>query len=206
MNSAAKRGKRTAGFTLIESLVALLVLTIVMVGVFSAINKTQGYYRIEGQKVDFAQQGREFIDQFTRDLHQAGFPSANSVGPINAGLGFAAQGLIAFTPTSLTMDGDLDGQGKQTVTYDYNAACTCLRRAVGGFPASAAVQNVIPPGPAGIFTAYDVAGNAMPVPIATLNSVRSISITFSVQGGLDANNRTPIQITMTGKARLPNND
>ncbi len=202
MNSVAKRGKRTAGFTLIETMVALLVLTILMVGIFSAINKAQGYYRVEDQKVDFTQQQREFIDQFTRDLHQAGFPSANSLGPANAGL--AAQGLTAFQPdgNSLTMDGDLDGTGKQTVIYDYNAACTCLRRTVGAGAAFTAVENVQPPGAAGIFTGYDV--NGLPTLVAA--NIRSVRITFTVQGGLEANNRTPIQITMTGMARLPNND
>jgi prepilin-type N-terminal cleavage/methylation domain-containing protein len=199
MNRVAKRGNRTAGFTLIETLVAVLVLTVLMVGIFSEINKAQNYYRVEDQKVDFVQEQREFIDQFTRDLHQAGYPSANSLGPANAGL--AAQGLIAFTPTSLTMDGDLDGTGKQTVTYDYNAACTCLERTVGA-GASTSVQGVLAPGAAGIFTGYDI--NGLPTLVAA--NIRSVRITFSVQGGFEANNRTPVQITMTGMARLPNND
>lgn len=204
MNSVEKGGNRRAGFTLLETLVAIVVLTIVMVGVFSAINKTQTYYRVEDQRVDFTQQQREFIDQFTRDLHQAGFPSASSLGPANAGL--AAQGLTVLTPTSLTMNGDLDGTGTQTVTYDYNAACFCLRRTVNAGQAYTGVENVIAPGAAGIFTAYDVNGQPIGFPIAPLSSVRSVRITFSVQGSLDASNRRPIQVTMTGMARLPNND
>jgi prepilin-type N-terminal cleavage/methylation domain-containing protein len=202
MKSAAKLRNRAAGFTLVESLVAVLVLTILMVGVFSAINKAQGYYRVEGQKVDFTQQQREFIDQFTRDLHQAGFPSANSLGPANAGL--AAQGLTVFQPdgNSLTMDGDLDGTGKQTVTYDYNVACACLERKVGAGAATAAVENVLDPGAAGVFTGYDINGS----PTTVAANIRSVRITFTVQGAREADNRTPIQITMTGMARLPNND
>jgi prepilin-type N-terminal cleavage/methylation domain-containing protein len=201
MNSAARRGNRKAGFTLIETMIALLVLTIVMVGVFRTINGAQTYYGVEGQKVDFTQQEREFIDQFTRDLHQAGFPSANSLGPINAAA--AAQGLTAFTPTSLTMSGDLDGiAGVQTVTYDYNAACACLRRTVAGAAFTSGVDGVIPPpGNAGIFTGYDI--NGLPTLVAA--SVRSVQITFSVQGA-SPNNSPPIQITMTGMARLPNVD
>jgi prepilin-type N-terminal cleavage/methylation domain-containing protein len=202
MNSATKLRNRAAGFTLIETLVAVMVLTILMVGVFSTINKAQGYYRIEGQKVDFTQQQREFIDQFTRDLHQAGFPSANSLGPANAAL--AAQGLTTFQPdgNSLTMSGDLDGTGVQTVTYDYNAACACLRRTVGAGVASAGVENVLDPGAAGIFTGYDKTG----APTLVTADIRSVRITFTVKNGLEANNKTPIQITMTGMARLPNND
>jgi prepilin-type N-terminal cleavage/methylation domain-containing protein len=203
MNSAAKSRNRSAGFTLVESLVAIAVLSALMVGVFTLINKAQGYYRVEDQKVDVTEQQREFIDQFTRDMHQAGFPSANSLGPANAAL--AAQGLTLFTPTSLTMSGDLDGTGVQTVTYAYNPPgapnCGCLQRIVNGV-ASTAVENVKAPTGNEIFTGYDINGAVNATPAL----IKSVRITFTVQGAFETNNRTPIQITMTGMARLPNND
>jgi prepilin-type N-terminal cleavage/methylation domain-containing protein len=203
MNRAARGRKGSAGFTLIESMIAILVLTIFMVAVFSLINKSQTHYRVETQKVDFTQQQREFIDQFTRDLHQAGFPTANSLGPANAAQ--AAQGLTTLSQTDLIMQGDLDGTGVQTVEYVYNPAtapnCNCLQRIVNG-TASTAVENVVAPNPQEIFTGYDVSGSPTIVPA----NVRSVRVTFTVQGANDADNSTPIQTTMTGMARLPNSN
>jgi prepilin-type N-terminal cleavage/methylation domain-containing protein len=201
MKSALKRGKHAAGFTLVESMVAVLVLTILMAAVFSLINRSQTHFRVETQKVDFTQQQREFIDQFTRDMHQAGFPSANSLGPANAAL--AAQGLTFLSATVVTMDGDLDGTGKQTVTYAYNAGCSCLQRIVNGV-ASTAVENVVAPNPQEIFTGYDATGNPAGA-LTPLNAIKSIGVTLTVQGATDADHTTPIQITMTGMGRLPNN-
>ena len=205
MKGAIKRGKPAAGFTLVESLVAVLVLTILMAGVFSLINKSQTHFRVETQKVDFAQQQREFIDQFTRDVHQAGFPTPASQGLASPPGGFA--GLTAFpSSTDLTIQGDLDGTGVQTVEYVYTAACTCLQRIVNGV-ASTAVENVAPPNPQQIFTGYDAGGNPLPAgPPTKLKAIKSISVNFTVQGGTDADHATRIQITMTGMARLPNND
>ena len=198
MNNTPRR-KSNSGFTLIESLVAILVLMIVMAGVFTEINKAQTYYRVEGQKVDVTQAGRTFIDNFTREMHQAGFPTVASVGPANAAS--AAQGLTNFTNTQLTFDGDLDGTGVQTVTYNYDAAgCQCITRTTtaGGGGASTAVDNLT----AASFTGYDKSGSPTTVP----SQIRSIGVSLTVQNGLDANNRAPVQITMTGMARLPNND
>jgi prepilin-type N-terminal cleavage/methylation domain-containing protein len=195
MNSAAIRKSHKAGYTLIETLVAIVVLTIMMVGVFREINKAQGYYKVEGAKVDVTQPIRQFIDTFTRDLHQAGFPTLASVGPGNA----AAQGLTAFSNTSLTFDGDLDGTGNiQTVTYTYDAAgCACITRTAGGAPSTAIEQLT-----AASFTGYDASG----APTTTPASIRSIEVSVTMQNGVDPSNRAPVQLTMTGMARLPNND
>jgi prepilin-type N-terminal cleavage/methylation domain-containing protein len=209
MNSTARRRNRTTGFTLVETLVALLVLTILMVGVFSAINKAQGYYRVESQKVDLTQQQREFIDQFTRDLHQAGYPTPASQGLPTPPGGFS--GLTALTPTDLVMQGDLDGSGVQQVEYVYNPPnapnCGCVQRIVNGVTANATntMENILN-GTTQIFTAYDASGGPLSFPIATTASIRGVSVTVTVQGNREADNRTPMQVTMTGMARLPNND
>src|SRR5262249_45982759 len=153
----------------IEALIAVLVLTILMVGVFGAVNKAQGHFRVENQKVDLTQQQRAFLDQFARDLHQAGFPPPIIQGLPPAVGGF--NGIVAFpTATDLTMQGDVDGTGVQTIEYVYNPlnapACFCLQRIVNGVP-STAVENVVPPNPQEIFTAYDITGT--PVPPGGLN-------------------------------------
>src|SRR5262249_51943272 len=163
----------------------------------------------EGQKQDLTQQQGEFLDQFTRDLHQAGFPTLNSVGG-NPALAAAATGLTAISATSLTMEGDLDGMGTgiKTVTYSYcdgvaiacpaNVACPCLLRSAVLKGSAAlpfvAVQNVQAPGAAGIFTAYDNTGSPVSLtPPVALQNIRSVRITFTLAGGRDANGVTQIQ-------------
>jgi hypothetical protein len=206
-----------SGFTLLETMVAVLIMTIVVGAIFSQINRAQKNMRVEGQKLDLTQQQGEFMDQFARDLHQAGFPTLKSVGGNAAA---AAAGLTNLTTTSLTMEGDLDGDGKvKDVTYFYcdgvgvpcpaGVTCPCLLRssAKKGNPPGipfVAVQNVLPPGAAGIFTPYNNNGNAMGFP-PILTDVKSVRVTFTLAGGQDANGVTQIQTTMTGMARLPNN-
>jgi len=194
MNRRPKHKRREAGFTLIESMVAILLLTIFLVAIFQEINKAQTYYRVEDTKVDVTTQQRDFVDQFTRDLHQAGYPTQAILGN---GVGF--NGLTANTDfvNIVEMTGDLgDGNSVSTVTYTYTPAAQTLQRAVNG-QASIAVENVS----TATFTGYDITG----APTTTLAKVRSVRITFSVQNGLDAA-RNPLGFTITGMARLPNNN
>src|SRR5437764_6667482 len=105
-----KKHSRQSGFTLIELLMVVLLLSIVVGAMFSQIERAQVRYRVEGQKVDLTQQEREFIDQFTRDLHQAGYPSAAMYG----GIGTANQialGLISLSNNDVVIEGDVDGDG-----------------------------------------------------------------------------------------------
>jgi prepilin-type N-terminal cleavage/methylation domain-containing protein len=219
--------KRNRGFSLVETMVAVLVLTIVVGGIFSQINKAQQVYRVEGQKLDLTQEQRSFIDQFTRDLHQAGYPSTNSfnnqVGP-NANS--TATGLTSISTTSLTLEGDTDGSGVvQVVTYSYDDGsgfsgagtnpCPCMKRSIApkgqaAGTAAIAAQNIVAPGNGGIFTAYLADGsqvgiNPAVVAPATLHTIKSVQVAVTLQAtGKDVNG-TPIQIGMTGMARLPNN-
>src|SRR5260370_38644010 len=108
MKRFSESDKYKRGFSLIEAMAAVLILTIVVGAIFSQINKAQQIYRVEGQRLDLKQEQRSFIDQFTRDLHQAGYPSTNSfnnqVGPTANATAF---GLTSISTTSLTMEGVL---------------------------------------------------------------------------------------------------
>ena len=215
------------GFSLIETMAAVLILSVVVGAIFSQINKAQQVYRTEGQKLDLTQEQRSFIDQFTRDLHQAGYPSINSfnnqVGP-NANS--TAAGLTSISTTSLTLEGDLDGSGVvQVVTYSYNDGagfpgpgtnpCPCMQRSVApkgqaAGTASIAAQNIVAPGNNGVFTAYLADGsqvgiNPAVVAPATLHTIKSVQVAFTLQSAVKDVNGTTIQVGMTGMARLPNN-
>jgi hypothetical protein len=76
--------------------------------------------------------------------------------------------------------------------------------------ASIAAQNIVAPGNSGVFTAYLANGsqvgiNPAVVAPSTLHTIKSVQVAFTLQAtGKDVNG-TPIQVGMTGMARLPNN-
>ena len=174
------KAKSESGFSLIELLMVVLLLSIVVGATFVQIERAQTRYQAEGQKLDMTQQEREFIDQFTRDLHQAGYPTAASYGnQFDVSSPNVAAGLWYISPTDLKMEGDMDGDGViESVVYHYDDGsswggpgpnpCPCLKRSSvpksssNAWPWNQAapqyytqVQNVIPIGAsAAFFQAY----------------------------------------------------
>jgi prepilin-type N-terminal cleavage/methylation domain-containing protein len=232
MTNSKRQTDTKRGFTLLESMISVLLITIVVGAIFRQLQKAQAGYRVVGQKLDMTQQQRDFIDQFTRDLHQAGYPA-----PLASGLGNpvalsntqVAAGITLISPTVLTMEGDIDNSGAvRVVTYSFinPGACPCsIQRTIApktGGPATTytAVENLIDPGAQGIFTAYGANGSnlglipALALPVGAtsadvsyqnMKKIRSVRITFTLQGtSREMNGTTPSQVTMTGMARIPN--
>ena len=216
MNIQIKR-KRQAGFSLIELLVVVLLLSIVVGAVFSQIDRAQVRYKVEDQKLDLTQQEREFIDQFTRDLHQAGYPAA-SMYASGVNVNQIALGVTSMSATDLIMEGDTEGDGQVHVVeyscFDPAAggACPIIRRtsSIKGGAAGTAfteVQGVIATTDP-IFRAYRSDGSevSMPASAADLKLIKTIRITLTTQGtSQDSDAHKSIQVTMTGMARLVNN-
>src|SRR5262249_61302884 len=101
--------RRQNGFSLLELMLVVLLLTIVVGALFTQIERAQVRYRVEDQKLDITQQEREFIDQFTRDLHQAGYPSPAVYGTqYDLTSNFPAVGGWSVSDTDLHLEGDLD--------------------------------------------------------------------------------------------------
>jgi prepilin-type N-terminal cleavage/methylation domain-containing protein len=218
-----KKYSRQRGFTLIELLMVVLLLSIVVGAVFSQIDRAQVRYRVEDQKVDLTQQEREFIDQFTRDLHQAGYPSAAMYG----GVGTANQvalGVTSLSSNDIVLEGDVDGDGVvDTVEYSYFDGsgwpaggppnpCPCIRRSQvqKGTASSAATTFTQVQGVVGttFFTAFKADGNTITLPASAsdLPKIKTVQITVTTQGAAqDSDAHNSIQVTMTGMARLVNN-
>jgi len=216
-----KKYLRQRGFTLIELLMVVLLLSIVVGAVFSQIDRAQVRYRVEDQKVDLTQQEREFIDQFTRDLHQAGYPSAPMYGG-SATANQVALGVTSLSSNDIVFEGDVDGDGLvDVVEYSYfdgsgwtSSApnpCPCIRRsqlakgAAGPATTYTQVQNVIG---TSFFTAFDVNGNSITLPVSAgnLSKIKTVQLALTTQGVVQDNDaHKSIQVTMTGMARLVNN-
>jgi prepilin-type N-terminal cleavage/methylation domain-containing protein len=126
------RVPRQAGFSLLELLIVVAILTIVMTAVFNGINQITQRSQAEQVKVDLTQEGREFVDEFERDLHQAGYPNCRMVatGSANCPADYTltgtpvaknsavAAGLVYVSSTRVVFEGDVDGDGVvDTVWY-----------------------------------------------------------------------------------------
>ncbi len=116
MKSLNKCGVRQQGFSLVELLAVVAILTVVLGLVFRYINSAQKIYRTQETKVDATQQAREAIDEITRELHQSGFPGTNLYAPGVLGTptandSRAAVGLVKVSPSELWFEGDIANDG-----------------------------------------------------------------------------------------------
>jgi type II secretory pathway pseudopilin PulG len=171
------------GFSLVETMVGLAILTIVMSAVFSQLNQVQKASASEAAKMDLTQQAREFVDQMVRDLHMTGYPRPDMYSPpLPLDNALVAAGLVRVSPTEILLEGDVETSGNvYSVDIQYVAAdatdpqCPCVRRSevVKGSltPANKYTQleQVMPPGTGAgqsgedLFTFFDKNGNQVDV-------------------------------------------
>jgi type II secretory pathway pseudopilin PulG len=141
-----KSTRAQKGATLIELTITILVLVIVMGAVFSQIDSVSKNATRESATLDLAQENRDFVDLFARDVHMTGYPVsvmyANSPatpctapGVLPSCSSSVAVGVVFASPTKLVLEGDVYGDGTvYSVQYKYIDAtdpdpnCPCLRR------------------------------------------------------------------------------
>ena len=185
LRNATKR--ISAGFTLLELLISLLILAIVSGAVFEQINLMQKRSGSDAMKLDLNQQAREFLDQTVRDLHMAGYPGPTMYSNPLASPSKVAYGLISVSPTQILLEGDVNNDGSvysvniSYVPYDSNNPnCPCVRRSAvpkidaDSFsqptsPVYTETQHVLPPGTAAgqageeLFAYYDQKGDPVDI-------------------------------------------
>lgn len=123
------------GFSLLELVIVCAILSIVLAAVFNGIDLATKRSQAEQTKVDLTQEGREFVDEFERDMHQAGYPNcrmvrspllaagvsncpADNSSPNAAKSASIAVGLVSVSSTKIIFEGDVDGDGNvDTVQY-----------------------------------------------------------------------------------------
>ena len=195
------------GFSLIELLIVMTVMSIIAGAVFQVINLATERSSTEQTKLDMFQEAREFMDQMSRDLRQAGYPSPRNLSPTVLNVSPAkndpdgAAGVVQVGEGDLWFEGDVDGAGTVSVVHYHldstGTNCPCLKRSqhakVNGDPLTGqttpqyqvevqGVQNT------NIFAAYsNGAPVGLPVTIntasgATITSIDTVQATLSLQG------------------------
>jgi prepilin-type N-terminal cleavage/methylation domain-containing protein len=124
---------RQAGFTLIEMMIVIVILSIIMGAIFKQIDVAQKRSTAEQQKLDMFQESREFADMIVRDLRNAGYPNSRNFGPGTPNTDTRnAQGLLYVGPADIWFEGAVDGDGVvYLVKYHLDTTgtdCPCLRR------------------------------------------------------------------------------
>src|ERR1700752_1419407 len=71
--------KRHAGFSLLELMIVVVLVMAISGVMLQVINLAGARSVTEQAKTDVFQEAREFMDQMSRDLRQAGYPSPRNV-------------------------------------------------------------------------------------------------------------------------------
>ena len=139
---------RQKGFTLLELMIVLLILSLIVGAVFSQLNLAQQRLSTEENRLDDFQQARDFVDQFFRDINQIGTPNAqlfdltqtfspaldtSALYPLPAHWTSPyvndsrfAVGLTSIGSGEIHFEGSMNGDGTvQSVVYKINGSGSC---------------------------------------------------------------------------------
>ena len=216
------------GFTLIELRLSLVTLLVISGSAFQIMNLATQRSATEQTKLDMLQEGREFMDQMSRDLRQAGYPNPRNfasgvltVSPI-ANDHRAAVGLVKVDTNDLWFEGDVDGSGTVSVVeYHLDTStsnnCPCLKRSqlpkIDGDPVAGqstpsyqievqGVQNTA------IFSARSN-GSVVGLPVtfssSTMGSIDTVQAVLTLQSALvDPQTRQKPLTTLVSTVKLNN--
>jgi prepilin-type N-terminal cleavage/methylation domain-containing protein len=207
------------GFTLLELIVSMGILTVVSGVIVESLMKLQQRNTMETVKVDLTQESRQFMDQIVSDIHQSGYPSLKMFDPATKPLGNndpgVSQGLVNVTPSSLQFEADVDGSGAVNEVFiqlsPLNGPCPCVIQRGTVSKASwqggtlpyyyTEVNNV---NNTNIFQGYDNAGNNVALTGAPANNLAAIEITLNVLSSTPDSNNVYPTITMSTGVKIHN--
>jgi len=218
------RFPRQDGFSLLEMMLSMLILTLVMGVVFEQLGAAQYRTANEQAKLDDFQQVRDFVDQFFRDINEIGDPNSRIfdltggswtpalASPVINDSRFAI-GLVKIDNNMIQFEASVNGISTvQSIQYMVNGSgsCSlCLQRSqadkVNGSPVTAqntnwgTEVNDVVSNP--IFTYFDTTGaliTGLPVDVSTTAGANTIATVKTVQINLRVNDPTVIDL-QTGK-------
>jgi len=221
IDKAKPRRKAQRGFSLLELMVAVSILTTVIGVVTTGIMDIEKKSASDVNKVGLAQESRQFMDQILRDLRQTGYPSLAMFDPTTLTSSTdctldnnVACGLISFSSTAIQFEGDIDGSGVSEVyiqaVVPAGGSCPCIvqRGTIlkpGTTPAYyTELDNVMNQN---IFTAYKYDGTAWVSGTDSILLIKNIGVTLYVQSpqpDFNQNSTTYPTTTMVSEVRINN--
>ena len=174
-------GKR--GFSLIELLVALVIMSVVSLAIYGVFSVSSRIYTTQGVTADVQQSVRAAMEVMLQDIRTAGLDPTSS-GDFGIELAEAAK--LRFTSDSidaglLDFNGVLDDTNSERITYvlqgtQLDQILYETTASVDSEPLISDVQNLT-------FTYFDVDGNNLgsPVPALQLADIRTINVSITVE-------------------------
>jgi prepilin-type N-terminal cleavage/methylation domain-containing protein len=227
ISETKRRWTTQGGFSLVELMVALTILTIVFAVLASGMSDIQKKSASDVSRLGVAQETRQFMDQILRDLRQTGYPSqamfdattlpsyASSVAltcdtsttaRCCASDNNVACGLVSFSSSAIQFEGDIDGSGVSEVYLQVvvpaGGSCPCTVQ-------RGTVLKSIGGTPAyyteldnvmsqNVFTAYKYDGSTYNSTTDSLSNIKNIGVTLYVQNTTpDVNNSVAVYPTTT---------
>lgn len=227
-NSSRPAGSWQRGFSLLELMLVVAILTVVLGVVVRGAVELQKRNITEVAKVDLTQQSRQFLDQVVKDLHHAGYPSARMYDTATAAANPAlyGQGLVSISTNAIQFEGDVDGSGNVSVVFvqlnPLNGPCPCtLQRGsvyktaylAGNLPQYyTQVDNVVNLNP---FSAILNDGSATQLPCSiaaggcpdgnSMANIKAVGLTLNVRTTApSAEDGTFATISMSSEAKINN--
>lgn len=208
---------RQRGFTILEVMIAVAILTAVLAVVVESLVQLQQKNSTEVSRVDLTQESRQFMDQIVNDVHQTGFPNVRMYDPgAVTPASNIAQGLVNVSSTAIQFEADVDGSGVsevyvQLVVPNGGCPCTIQRGTISKALALAGqtpfyyteVNNVMN---TNIFSVYDFAGNTLSLPTdpSELPNIKTVKMTLNVMSRFQDSDGSYPTITMSSEAKLNN--
>ena len=226
--------RRESGFSMVELLIVLIIILVISGAIFQTINLTTQRSSAEQTRVDMFQEAREFMDQMSRDLRQAGYPNPRNMDPAVFTVltlmppkpisydHHAGAGLVKVDTGDLWFEGDVDGTGTVSVVRYHldsdGTNCPCLKRSqlpkIDANPLTGQTTEVYQVEVQGvqntnIFSAYNN-GTALGLPVTTsvgssLASVDTVQAVLTLQAPtVDPQTRKKPLTTLVSTVRLNN--
>jgi prepilin-type N-terminal cleavage/methylation domain-containing protein len=224
---SVKRKSLQSGFSLLELMVVVAILTIVLAVVMKGASQLQQKSSSEAMKVDLTQESRQFMDQIVRDLHHSGYPNVKmyEAGVAAANPNLYGDGLLAVGNGNLQFEGDVDGTGTvsevfvQLTPAGGPCPCTLQRGSVSkadwlagiGPPYYTQVDNIMN---TNVFTAILNDGSDVALPCTKagncadgtpMHNIAAIGLTLNVRTPTrDQTDRSFATVTMSSEAKINN--
>ena len=194
MKTDKTKSRTASGFTVVEVLVSLAIMSIVFGAVYQSFDIFNRSYTKENVKAGVQQRTRIGIDLMVRDIRLAGL---DPLGTANAQIITADADNIQFS-ADLNYDGDVNDPFENT-TYALNGDLLRQTSDLGsGFVTDTLLDNI----DVLAFTYLDASDTPMAVPVGSTEDIRTVIVSLTMQrpAGRDG----PISRTYTARVRCRN--